>query len=127
MTTTEIANKLVVLCRQGKSLEAIDTLYASAVVSVEPMPTPPLPAESHGIDAVKKKAAWWAESHEVHQATVIGPFVAGDRFILNYDFDATNRQTGKSERHVRVRPIHGGQREDLPRGIFLPGVLNWGR
>ena len=35
MTTMEIAKKLVDLCRQGKNAEALDTLFADDVVSVE--------------------------------------------------------------------------------------------
>jgi len=35
MDTMEIARKLVDLCRQGKNMEALDTLFAADVVSVE--------------------------------------------------------------------------------------------
>jgi ketosteroid isomerase-like protein len=95
MTTTEVATKLVNLCRQGKFLEAIDSLYARDIVSVEPAAMPPMPAEMRGLEAVRGKSVWWADNHEVHSATVVGPFVAGDRFIVNFDMDVTNKKTGK--------------------------------
>ena len=35
MTTLEVGKKLVELCKQGKNQEAMDTLYAPDIVSVE--------------------------------------------------------------------------------------------
>jgi hypothetical protein len=35
MNTMDIANKMVELCRQGKNMEALSTLFADDVVSVE--------------------------------------------------------------------------------------------
>ena len=95
MTAKDVAMKLVELCRQGKFLEAIDTLYAKDIVSVEPMAMPPMPAEMRGIDAVRGKTTWWINTHEVHNLTVVGPFINGERFIVNFDMDVTNKPTGK--------------------------------
>ncbi len=35
MTTMDVAQQLVALCKQGKNLEVVDTLLAEDVVSVE--------------------------------------------------------------------------------------------
>ena len=40
MSTMEIATKMVELCRQGKNMEALNTLFAEDVVSVEAMAMP---------------------------------------------------------------------------------------
>jgi ketosteroid isomerase-like protein len=95
MTTTEVAQKLVDLCRHGKNLEAIQTLYAKDIVSVEPMAMPNMPAEMRGMEAVLGKSTWWVNNHEIHSATVAGPFVAGDRFVVQFDYDVTDKPSGK--------------------------------
>jgi hypothetical protein len=56
MKTMEIAQKMVDLCRQGKNLEALDTLFAADMVSVEACEMPGAPSrESKGLAAVKGK------------------------------------------------------------------------
>jgi ketosteroid isomerase-like protein len=95
MNTTEVGQKLVELCRKGENLKAQETLYDKNIVSVEPMAMPPMPAESKGYEAVKKKSEWWMNNHEVHSAKAEGPFVAGDKFVVFFDYDVTNKPSGK--------------------------------
>lgn len=95
MTTSELAQKLVEMCRKGENLKAIETLYDKGIVSVEPMAMPPMPAEMKGYDAVLGKSQWWMANHEVHSAKVDGPFVAGDKFVVIFDYDVTNKPSGK--------------------------------
>ncbi|MEO7522381.1 MAG: nuclear transport factor 2 family protein [Gemmatimonas sp.] len=95
MTTMEIATQLVELCRQGKNGEALDTLYADDVVSVEAMAPPGGQQESHGLAAVKGKSEWWVANHEIHSATVTGPWPHGDRFVVGFQYDITNKPSGK--------------------------------
>ena len=95
MNTNEVAQKLVDLCRAGDNLKAIETLYDKDIVSVEPMAMPSMPAEMKGYEAVLKKSQWWMNNHEVHSAKVAGPFVAGDRFVVFFDYDVTNKPSGK--------------------------------
>jgi hypothetical protein len=52
MTTQEVADKLVQLCREGKNDQAIEDLYADDVVSKEPKESPMELTE--GKEAVKK-------------------------------------------------------------------------
>ena len=60
MTTQEIANMLVELCRAGKYEEVHNTLYDSNVVSVE-MDESMGQREVHGIDTVMEKGKSWAQ------------------------------------------------------------------
>ena len=88
-TTLEIGKQLVELCKQGKNEEALKTLYAKDVVSVEAMQMPNMPAEIRGIEAVQAKSAWWAENNIVHEATCEGPFPNGDRFVVRFKYEVT--------------------------------------
>lgn len=93
--TTEIANKYVSFCRAGKNEEALKTLFADDAVSVEAMAMPQMPQEARGIAAIKAKGEWWSNNHEVHSASVWGPWPNGDRFIVGFRFDVTNKPSGK--------------------------------
>lgn len=96
MTTQEVGQKLVDLCKQGQNLQAIETLYSPDIVSVEAVAMPGQPsAEMTGIDAVLGKGKWWMENHEVHSAGCEGPFPHGDRFIVHFKYDVTNKPSGR--------------------------------
>jgi hypothetical protein len=94
MTTVEIANTLVALCKQGKNLEA-KALYAQEAVSVEAFVPPGMDRVSRGLAAIQAKGAWWGENHEIHSATVAGPWPLDDRFIVGFKFDVTNKPSGR--------------------------------
>ena len=93
--TTEVANKYVSLCRAGKNEEALKSLFADDAVSVEAMAMPEMPQEARGIAAIKAKGEWWSNNHEIHSASVWGPWPNGDRFIVGFRFDVTNKPSGK--------------------------------
>lgn len=95
MTTQEVAQQLVDLCKEGKFMEAVQTLYAQDIVSVEATPMPDGTREMTGIDAVIGKGNWWADNHEVHSASVEGPLVAGSHFCVRFTLDVTFKPTGK--------------------------------
>lgn len=95
MNTMEIANKLVELCRQGKGEQAVATLYAEDAVSVEAVETPGMSREAKGLAAIKGKGEWWMNNHDIHSATVTGPWPHGDRFVVGFQFDVTNKPTGR--------------------------------
>jgi ketosteroid isomerase-like protein len=85
----EIARTLVDLCRQGKAMEAITTLYSPNIVSIEAQGSPAMPARMEGLDAVKGKAEWWENNHDVHRVDASGPWPHGDRFIVHFNYDVT--------------------------------------
>jgi|SRR2546423_14280654 ketosteroid isomerase-like protein len=87
--TLTIGKKLVELCRQGKYIEAIDTLYSPEIVSIEAASSPSMPARTQGLAGVKGKNEWWVNNHEVHRAEAEGPWPHGDRFIVRFKFDVT--------------------------------------
>jgi ketosteroid isomerase-like protein len=89
MDTKEVGEKLVALCREGKNVEAVDTLYGPDIVSVEAISTPEMPAEMRGIEAVRGKNTWWLDNHEIHSASAEGPYPHGDKFAVKYAYDVT--------------------------------------
>ena len=91
METIEIADQLVALCREGRNIEAVETLYADDVVSVEVME--PMRVTT-GKEGVVGKAHWWQGAHEVHGGSVDGPWPHGDQFIVRFQFDITVKDTG---------------------------------
>jgi hypothetical protein len=95
MTTQEVAQKLVALCKEGKFMEAVESLYAQDIVSVEAMAMPGGSRETAGLEAVVGKGKWWVENHEVHRASVEGPLVAGNHFCVRFTLDVTNKPSGR--------------------------------
>jgi ketosteroid isomerase-like protein len=93
MSTQDIANGLVALCRQGKFDEAGETYWADDVASFEAMPGDM--AEMRGKDAVRGKGEWWSNAHEVHSAEVEGPYVNGDQFAVRFRMDLTQKASGQ--------------------------------
>ena len=94
MNTTEIASHLVELCKQGKSDEA-KSLYASNAVSVEAFVPPGMQQEAKGLAAIKAKSEWWQANHEIHSASVTGPWPHGNRFIVGFQYEVTNKPSGQ--------------------------------
>jgi ketosteroid isomerase-like protein len=87
----EVGKKLVELCRDGKFNEAMDQLYSPHIVSVESSAPPPQPLRVEGIAAVKGKAQWWEKNHEIHRVEVAGPWPHGERFIVRFTIDVTQK------------------------------------
>lgn len=87
MTTQEIANRLVAMCREGKVEEAKEELFAPDIISLEPHEGL-LPKETHGMDAIRKKAELFISMVENFFGSVISePIVAGDYFSVAWDTD----------------------------------------
>lgn len=95
MSTVEIAKKYVELCREQKNHVILETLFSPDIVSVEAAAMPGQPAESRGIKAVMEKSKQWQSNHEVHGAKVEGPWPNGDRFVVRFSYDVTNKPSGK--------------------------------
>lgn len=96
MTTTyEVGKKLVELCQAHKNLEAIETLYAKDIVSVEAVAFGGGSPESRGIDAVRAKSEQWGKDNKVHSGVTEGPWPHGDRFIVRFTYDVTHKPSGQ--------------------------------
>lgn len=96
MSASEIGEKLVGFCREGRNIDAINELYADDVVSVEAAAMEGMPQTMEGKEAILGKNQWWSENHEVHNASVSGPYPHGDdRFALHFNYDVTNKPSGQ--------------------------------
>lgn len=95
MTTQEVANKLVELCRHGKFDEATEQFYSPDIVSIEAGAPPGMSRESKGIEAIRAKGQWWAENHEVHSVKVEGPLVTPSHFAVTFKLDITFKPQAK--------------------------------
>src|SRR5947209_7982268 len=95
MNTEEVAHKVVEFCRKQAWREALDGLYADDIVSIEAESTDGDSSETRGIAGVRAKVDWWTEHMEVHECKVSGPFAAHNHFVVQFDLDVTEKNSGK--------------------------------
>jgi hypothetical protein len=96
MTTTEVAQQLVELCRHGKIDEAHQTLFAADAKSTEADDSMG-PRVVEGLDALRAKAAAFdAGMEEFHGATISDPIVAGNSFAITWSLEATFKGRGRT-------------------------------
>jgi ketosteroid isomerase-like protein len=89
LSTLEVGKKLVALCKEQKYLEAVDSLYAPNIVSIEAAAMPGMAQRTEGIAAVRAKSEKFVKEHTIHSTTVTGPWPHGDRFIVYMQIDTT--------------------------------------
>jgi len=94
MTPAEIGTKLIELVKAGKAHEAIETLYAPNIVSVEAAAPPGQSPEVTGITACLEKGKQFRERMEVHKQDADGPYPHGDRFAVVLRYEVTPRASG---------------------------------
>lgn len=95
MSTFEIANKYVELCKANQHHTILETLFSPDAVSVEAMGMPGFPVEARGLKAIAEKGKTWVDNHEVHSAKHEGPWPNGNRFIVRFEYDVTNKPSGR--------------------------------
>jgi hypothetical protein len=119
MNTQEVANKVVELTRKQAWKEALDSLYSKEIVSVEARANEDGSFETRGLEGVHGKTDWWVNNMEVHSVKVSGPFVAYDRFVVQYDIDVTDKNSKKRMQmsEVGVYTVKAGK---IVREEFLP-------
>jgi hypothetical protein len=116
MNTEEVAKKVVALVRKQAWYEALDQLYDKDIVSVEA--TAP---ESRGKEEVRKKIDWWVNAMEVHSFKASEPFVAHDRFVVQFDADVSDKKTKKRTQMSEVG-VYTVKNAKIVREEFLPRV-----
>jgi hypothetical protein len=123
MNTEEVAKKVVELCRKQAWYEAVDQIYAKDIVSVEARTMDGSSPETRGIDGVRGKVDWWVNNMEVHSSKVSGPFVAHDRFVVQFDVDITDKNSKERMQlsEVGVYTVKDGK---IVREEFLPLVAD---
>ncbi len=121
MSTPKVAARLVALCKDRKNFDAMKELYSEDMVSVEGVAGPGGSAETSGKGAVIQKSADWAAAHEIHSGNIEGPFLAGTKFGVIFDFDVTVKATGQRSalRELAIYTVAG---EEIVREEFFYGT-----
>ena len=119
MNTEEVAKKVVELVRKQAWYEALDTLYDKDIVSVEAFSMGGGPTETRGTDGVRGKIDWWVNEMEVHSFKASEPFVAHDRFVVQYDVDVTDKKS-KQRRQMSEVGVYTVTNGKIVREEFLP-------
>jgi hypothetical protein len=57
--------------------------------------------ETRGKEPVRGKGDWWLNATEIHTFDANGPFVAHDRFVVQYDADVTDKTSKKRRNYPR--------------------------
>ncbi|MGH8021108.1 MAG: SnoaL-like domain-containing protein [Opitutaceae bacterium] len=98
MTTKEIAERLVSLCRKGEFETAQKELFAQDAASVEPYATPDFPQETKGLSAIIEKGHQFeAKVEEMHSSEVSDPIVADNSFACTMRMDVTMKGEGRMD------------------------------
>ncbi len=79
MTTQEVADRLVSLCREGKHEQVVKELYAPNIVSIEPEGTPNRIVE--GLEAIIAKGEQFDSRIEKVNSSFISDPVVADNFF----------------------------------------------
>ena len=95
MTTKEIADRLVQLCRTGDFEKVQKELFAEDAISIEPYATPAFEKETKGLKAIKEKGERWnAMVEQMHGLTVSEPMVASNAFACTMKMNVTIKERG---------------------------------
>ncbi len=111
MNTQEIAQKLCTHIDNKTEMQGLEELYATDAVSVEPMSPPGMDPVSTGVDAIKAKHDWWGNAMEVHDFSMEGPFLNGDKFSMVFNMDCTDKSSGQrwQGKEVAVYEVDNGK------------------
>jgi len=96
MTTQEVANRLVELCRKGQILEAQQELFAEDVTSLEPAHAP-YPAAKGKKNVLEKGKQFASMIEERHSGSFSDPIVGGNYFSIVCKLDATMKGQGRRQ------------------------------
>ena len=120
MNTEEVAKKVVELVRKQAWYDAL-ALYDENIVSVEARTQDDSSPETRGKEGVRGKIDWWVNAMQVHSFKASEPFVAHDRFVVQYDADVTDKGSTKRFQlsEVGVYTVKNGK---IVREEFLPRV-----
>jgi hypothetical protein len=98
MSTQDIANRLVELCRKGDFEKAQNDLFSQDAVSIEPHDTPAFAKETKGLPAIKEKGAKWNSMvKEMHGLTVSDPLVNSNSFACTMRMNVTMKDEKKMD------------------------------
>jgi limonene-1,2-epoxide hydrolase len=121
MNTEEVAKKVVELTSKQAWVKALGTLYDKDIVSVEARTIDDSSPETRGTKGVREKIDWWTNQMEVHSFKASGPFVAHDRFVVQYDIDITDKDS-KNRMQLSEVGVYTVKNGKIVREEFLPYV-----
>lgn len=109
MTTTEVAKRLVTLCRRGAWEQALDELFHVDAQSIEPEGA--LTGTTTGITNIQKKGQEWSKLvKEFHGIEVSDPILAGDHIALKMVSDITFHEGGRQQsQEICVYQVKNGK------------------
>jgi hypothetical protein len=109
MTTNQIANRLVELCRKGDFENAQKELFAKDAISIEPHSTPAFDKETRGLDAIMEKGHKWGDMvQSVNKLEVSEPVIANNSFACTMHMDVTM----KNKEHMDMTELCAYQVKD---------------
>lgn len=98
MTTVEIANRLVELCKSGDFEAAQKELFADDAVSIEPHASPEFEKETKGLDAILEKGRKWGEMvQEMHDMKISDPLTTENSFALTMFMSVTTKDGNRMD------------------------------
>jgi len=98
MTTAEVANRLVELCRQGDYETCYKELFHDSCSSIEMAGTPW--QDAHGMEAIHEKGKRFNDMVEtMHGGSIGDPIVAGNHFACTMMMDVTMKGQERGEEH----------------------------
>ena len=93
MTTQEIANRLVELCRAGEFEKAQNELFSEDAISIEPESTPAFEKETKGLKAIHEKGEKWNSMvQKVHSLSISDPLVATNSIAVVMGMDVSMKE-----------------------------------
>lgn len=107
MDLKDLANALVAANTSGNVADLLEQHYAEDIVSVEAVGMGDLGPETHGMEALKGKHAWWEANMETLSSEVSGPYLHGDdRFAVIFSSRIKDKNTGKIDEFTEVAIYH---------------------
>src|ERR1700751_4943788 len=119
MTTEEVAKQVVELVRKQAWYEALEKLYDKNIVSLEARTSDGSSPETRGTEGVRGKIDWWVKNMQIHSFTAGEPFVAHDRFVVQYDADVTDKNS-KNRFQLSEVGVYTVKNGKIVREEFLP-------
>ena len=97
MTTQQIADRLVELCRKGDIETTQKELFTEDTISIEPFSSAGFEKETKGLTAIVEKAKnFMSMVEEFHSNSISDPIIAGNSFAIIWTMDATMKGKGRT-------------------------------
>src|SRR5438309_11853447 len=110
MTTREVADQLVKMCRNGKVEEAKQELFTEDTLSIEPVEGL-LPRETKGLKAIQRKAEMFiAMVDQFYGSTITDPVIAGDYFSVGWETEIKMKgEERKTQNEICLYKVNDGK------------------